>query len=451
MSESIRSIFIRSFLTGVTFLLANLAAQAQIAPAVGTTSAVERAAETFNSSIGQFQNTTGPGTVIPTDSLPSLIVPAERSAFENFHIKVLQKLPPKFYATGTMESSLRLETNPFQFPTQRVLLRQLPPPNQMRLLNAFQQGQIYDVIGRCGRVNGVGRLLPNVTGGWAFTPNTRASVNYFMIRDQLSHSIVLNTVVHSLSGGVQHDFRIGAKANLLADFQCRELWQLHQQPVFDFLPSLSLSYALTNRTLVYANALLQLRGKGPFVSPNREVDPFYTFGLIHQRNGWYFLSSGTLFQAFREPFGKSAIIKQDSYTWVATFEIARRVLKSLPGLQAFIRAEPIYNFHSNNTPGLAGMDFRLFYGLRLAATKRPIGTLVEQIRNDLREDTEPGQENAPGPANRNAPGALLLHTPAIADSKQTIHGIMDLPEPVAEDDRNQADELPLACSSSSIN
>ncbi|MBY0359203.1 MAG: hypothetical protein K2W82_14470 [Candidatus Obscuribacterales bacterium] len=401
-------------------------ALAQIAPSVGNTSAAQRASESFNTSVTQFQTPAGTGTILPTDSLPSLIVPAERSAFENFHIKVLQKLPPKFYATGTMETSLRLETNPYQFPTKRTLIKQfLPQPSQMRLLNSFQQGQIYDIIGKASVPNLVMRLLPNVTGGWAFTPNTRATVNYFMIRDQLSHSIVLNTVVHSLSGGIQHDFRIGSKANLLADFQCRELWQLHQQPVFDFLPSLSFSYPLTDRTLMYTNVLMQLRGKGPFVSPNREIDPFYSFGLIHQRNGWFFSASGTLFQAFREPFGKSAIVRQDSYTWIATFEVARRVLKSVPGLQAFARVEPIWNFHSNNTPGLAGMDFRLFTGLRFAAAKKPIGSLVEQIRNDLREDVEAPTSPPPG-SNSNGPGAMLIQSSAIADAKQTIHG--PLPE-----------------------
>lgn len=436
MFYSNRAAFSISVALSSVVLMAMPPVMAQVPVVDSAASAADRASANFANTIAPLQNPIGSSTILQTDSLPSLIMPAERSAFENLHIKVLQKLPPKFYASGTMELSDRLETNPFQFPTKRLLLRQLPPPNQMRLLNAFQQDQIYNIIGRTGRVNTVMRLLPNVTGGWAFTPSTRAFVNYFMIRDQLSHSISLNTVVHSLAGGVQHDFKIGSRANLLTDVQFRELWQLHQQPVFDFLPSMSLSVNLTDRSLMYVSTLLQLRGKGPFVAPNRELDPFYSFGLIHQRNGWFFLSSATFFQAFREPFGKSAIVAKDSYTWIATFEVARRVLKTFPGLQAFVRVEPIYNFHSNNTPGLAGMDFRVFSGLRFAAAKRPIGNLVEQIRNDLHEDSESGDGGVPGQKALPSPGASVLEPTTIAEAKQTIHGTLPIPEAPTESQRH---------------
>lgn len=333
------------------------------------------------------------GTVLPTDVVPVLVAPRGRTATETLHLKVLQKLPARFYATAVCETSYRYETNPFQFPTKRKLLQtKFPSPAQFRLLNAFDQAQLYNVLGLVGNDDIVFRVLPNVTAGWVLTPNTRVQFNYFLIRDQLAHNVRLNTAVQSFSGSIQHDFRLGSRANLLADFQCRELLTLHQLPQFDFLPSLSLSYRIAPNLSGYTTALLQLRGRKGFRAPTREIDPFYTTGLVYSRNGWVLVASGTFFQAFREPFNRNAVIDQNSYSIILDFEIARSPMKKYPGIQLFTRVEPIYNFHSRNTPGLAGMDFRFFWGIRATAIKRPLSGMVEQIREDLKE-----QESLPLP------------------------------------------------------
>ena len=172
-----------------------------------------------------------------------------------------------------------------------------------------------------------------------------------MIRDSLMHSVSLNTNIYSVAYGIQQDIPVTRKGNLQADFQVRSLYQLAQKPVYDFLPGLTYSYILTPRTVVFANTLLQLRGNGYYQSPTRELNPFYTFGTLYQRGAWAYSANATFVQNFREMFGRNAAVRQDNYSWILDFEIAKRMFKQIPGVQAFVRAEPIYNFHSNDTPG----------------------------------------------------------------------------------------------------
>ncbi len=361
-------------------------------------------------------------TILPTDSLPSTVELRPRTVFEQLQTKALQKLPAKFYMTSSVETTFRYETNPFQFPTKRKLLRRFPPPPIFRQLDTIQQSRFNDVIGLVNNDDSIFRVLPNVTAGWALTPSIRFGGNYFLIRDQLSHNVRLNTVVQSLGGFVQKDFKIAQKANLLLDMQARELLTLHQLPQFDFLPTMSLSYTITPNWVGYASGILQLRGRKPFRAPTREIDPFYTVGSVYQRHNWIFVTSGTFFQSFREPFRGNAVIKQDSYSFILDFEISRRILRALPGLQAFVRAEPIYNLHSDGTPGLSGMDFRIFYGLRMSAIKRPIASVITQIREDLEEaEKEEREKKRPVPK----PAAFLRPEEVTASSAQPIHLFLD--------------------------
>lgn len=323
---------------------------------------------------------------------------------ENLQLRILQKLPAKFYFNASCETSLRLETNPFQTPMKRKVIQTLTG-NQAHLFGLFPQAnrqQIYNTLTIVNDCQQVFRVLPNVTGGWAFTPRTRGFCNYFMIRDQLFDSPQLNTVVHSLGGGVQHDFPIGRKGNLLLDLQARELWQLHQIPVFDYLPGITFTYLARPSTVLFCNALLQLRGKAPFQAPTREIDPFYTFGFLYRKKSWTFTNSATFVQNFREPFRGNAIIPINNYSWILDVEVAKRITDKIPGLQAFVRAEPIYNFHSRRTFGLSGMDFRLFYGLRLVLGKAPLTAALQQIREQLKEQEEASPPPV-GPAPTSAP------------------------------------------------
>lgn len=360
-------------------------------------------------------------TILPTDVVP-LAGDLERNSFgENLQLRILQRLPSRLYFSSSVEVTGRWESNPFQFPTKRKLLSQLPPPPTFRVLSTQQQAAIYDIIGLTGRSQGVFRALPNVSGGWTLTPHTRLFTNYFMIRDHLSHSNRLNTVIHSYAVGLQQDVPIGTKGSLQFEFQGRELWQLHQQSVFDFLPGMTLSYIVTPRMVAFVNALVQMRGKAPFQAPKKEIDPFYTWGLLYQKNGWTFSASTTFVQNFREPFRGNATIRRNNYVMISDFEVARRVLKEYPGLQAFVRAEPIWNGHSHATPGLAGVDFRLFAGMRFAMAKPALTATLNQIREQLKE-TEP---SVPTPPKPSAQEHMLTPAELVAHNPQPIHGFLE--------------------------
>lgn len=364
--------------------------------------------------------TAGNTTILPTDVVPLTDRDADKTPIgELLQLKVMQRLPANLYFSSSVEITGRNETNPFQFPTKRRLMADLPRPAQWRLLSETQQASLYDIIGQVARNNMVFRALPNVSGGWAFTPHTRLFTNYFMIRDQLAHSMRLNTVIHSYAIGLQHDMPVGAKGSLQFEFQGRELWQLHQQSVFDFLPGVTFSYIATPRTVLFVNALIQARGKAPFQAPTKEIDPFYTWGGLYQKNGWTFSASTTFVQNFREPFHHNATTPKNSYVFISDFEIARRVLKQYPGLQAFVRAEPIWNFHASNIPSLAGMDFRLFFGMRFAMAKPPLTSTLQQIREQLKQE---GEEN---PGGQTKPSAEIEPEHPIAQNPQPIHGFLE--------------------------
>lgn len=369
-------------------------------------------------------------TILPTDVLPLQTADDRMSFAENLQLRALQRLPARFYFNFNMENSFRYETNPFQFPSKRKFLSQIfqtTPPPIFRLLNSFQQRQIYDTVGLVNNDDMIYRALPNITGGWTITPRTRIFCNYFMIRDSLFHNVRLNTVIHSISYGIQQDIPVTRRGNLQVEWQARELYQLHQQPVFDFLPALTFSYVITPKTVGFVNTLLQIRGKRYFQGGTREIDPFYTFGALRQLPfGMAATATATLVQNFREPFRRHASIPQNNYSWILDFELAKRIVKQLPGLQAFFRYEPIYNFHSHNRPGLGGVDMRFFWGLRFALSKPPLTAALQQIREQLEEQEQippapPGQQGPGEPK----PSAYLMPYQVIAGTPQPIHGFIN--------------------------
>jgi hypothetical protein len=321
--------------------------------------------------------------LLPTDVTP--IQGAQRyNVTENFQLNLLDKLPPRLYFSTTIDSNFRLETNPFQYPTKSVLLRQLiPQGTQFNQFTTAGQQSITKALSQSDRFSTGFRVTPNVTLGWALTPTTRVYANWFMLRDQLFQASQLNTVAHSISGGIQRTDILGKRTSVTSDVQFRQFFATHDQRFFDFLPSLTVQCALTRNSAIFANALLQLRGIHYFDAPTREIDPFYTVGYALTRGRWNFTASGTLVQNFRRPFHQNSL-NVDSDSIITDYEIARRILPQLPGLQAYLRAEPIYNFHTHNRPGLAGMDFRLYWGMRLTAAKPAISPNMAQMIKQLK-------------------------------------------------------------------
>lgn len=315
-------------------------------------------------------------TVLNTDVNRQTSVPGQQSA-SKLRLKMLEKLPAPLYVDTNVETSFRIETNPFQEAPKRSLLNQLNPPGTQ--LDPMSIISLDETIKNASVFNNVYRVNPNVTIGWSPTGNTQYFADYFYIRDQLTPSKKLSSNTHAVGIGAQHTFQLTKRLSFQPQMQMRELFQTEQPPVFDYLPAATLTFNRTDNLSLYVNTLLQARFKYFLDGPMRELDPFYTWGATYQKNGWYFSASTTFNQNFRRPFRRNALLPVDNYSFISDFEIDRQ-FKRIPGLQWFVRAEPVWNFHSQKTNGLSGMDFRLYYGLRLSASKPALTGTMDQLR-----------------------------------------------------------------------
>ena len=119
------------------------------------------------------------------------------------------------------------------------------------------------------------------------------------------------------------------------------------------------------------------------MAPTREIDPFYTLGYMHRQGDWTFVANDTLVTNFRHPPFNDSIPQQSNVSMIADIEVNRPVVKQFPSLTAFVRAEPIWNWHSNKEPGLSGFDFRLYGGLRLTMSKPSYYGQMDNLRKQI--------------------------------------------------------------------
>ncbi|MBX9570550.1 MAG: hypothetical protein K2X77_16785 [Candidatus Obscuribacterales bacterium] len=308
------------------------------------------------------------------------------SVGDRLRLNALERLPPRLTVDANCESSFRYELNPFQFPTKgQIKSKIFPTPDVFFNLDPATQNQLLDLLTLVNKSDVAYRVIPNLTVGWMLTPRLKAFSNYFFIKDTfLGRDHILSTNSHSISGGLHHDLPFKKRFTLSSDFQFRELFVKEADPLFDFLPSLTLSCAVTPRTSVFANTLLQLRGIKYFQAPTAEIDPFYTIGMSHQRGQWSLTSSLLLVTNYRSVFlGKNSEIQQDPFAFIYDTELSRPISKRFPSLRGFLRTEHIWNFHTNNSPGSSGYDFRLFWGAKMAVGKPSEYAFIDEIRRQL--------------------------------------------------------------------
>lgn len=294
--------------------------------------------------------------VIPTDVTP-IGISQEREIFEpGLRFRLFKKLPDRLWFTGVTEVSQRLDTNVF-------------------------------FTARNYKADYAFRVLPNVTLGYNILKRTSVYSNWFLIKDLYAdHANILNfPTTQSLSLGFRHDIPVGQRTNVQFDFQARELWQTSHLRQADLIPAINLTHVFTPNVIGFGSLLLQMRGREYFVAPTRELDPFYTLGLLYRKGQWSFSAVDTLVTNFRSPPFHGSIPRQGNVTMIADFEASRPISKKIPSLQAFVRAEPIWNWSSNRAPGLSGFDFRLFGGLRLAFSKPSFHASIETLRQQLME------------------------------------------------------------------
>ncbi len=331
-------------------------------------------------------------SLTPTDVTP-VNIGRERALLKpGLNYYIFKNLPSRLWFNAVVETSQRYESNVFMSRTRYI------------------SDYVY-------------RILPNVTVGYEVAKKVSVYCNYFVIKDVFfGHSQLTFPTTQSLSWGLRREFAVSRKTNLQLDWQARELWQttgLHQ---FDFIPALTLTRFVTPRTIVYFNTLLQLRGGDYFVAPTREIDPFYTLGLLHTKGNWVFSAVTTLVTNFRHPPFNDSIPPFSNNSIICDFEVAHPVPK-LNHLVAFVRAEPIWNWNGHGQQGISGMDFRLFSGLRMSFSKPAYTSSIKNLEQQW-------HQYSPGPAGSQS-------APMVPPSQEPI------PESVEPTPSNTPTSVPL--------
>lgn len=309
---------------------------------------------------------------LPTDITPIRIRETKELFQPGPTLYMFQKLPARLWFNLNTEINQRYESNVY----------------------LTQHGHASDYVFRS---------FPNITVGYNMFGNTSIYSNYFVIKDVYAnsdHHNLTGPTTQSVSMGLRNTKQIGHRTSLQFDFQARELWQqagLHQA---DLIPGALITRVLTPHSIVFLNFQLQMRGRNYFVCPTRELDPFYTIGVVYNKGMWQFSAVDTYITNFRDPPFTGSIPQHGNVAMIADFEIARQISKKLPNVVAFLRAEPIFNWHSGGTPGISGFDFRLYSGIRFTLVKPSYASTMNQLKKELQ--TSSALPNTAGP-NSSAP------------------------------------------------
>ncbi len=348
-------------------------------------------------------------TVIPTDVTPIPIGQERELIRPGYRFYLMQKLPRKMWFNATVETSQRLETNVF-------FTNNNPRPDY------------------------VFRVLPNISLGYNFLPHTSFYWNYFVIKDVFADNGILSyPTTQSLAGGLRHEIPINNRTNLQLDVQARELWQAAGLRQSDIIPSITATRVFTPRCIGFANIQMQMRGAYPFNGPSREIDPFYTLGVLYRWKQWTFSATDTFVTNYR---GSNAIPPQGNVAMIADFEVNRPIHKKLPGVVAFVRAEPIWNWSSHAFPGLSGFDFRLFSGIRMSVSKPSYSADFNKLREQIQ-----GNDSGSGYPSNKTKKQTSPAAPSSSGSGNSGSGSGNSADPNAGSDTPPDSLLPLPPSS----
>lgn len=253
---------------------------------------------------------------------------------EGFQGSLLHTLPPKMFFSVFVDNSLRLETNVFQ------------------TKNNARSDMIY-------------RVLPNTVLGYALTRSTRISANYFFLRDQYTkYANPLDRNFHSVGFQIDQDLYNKNRTLVTLGFFGRALFttpdEFSAQFFNDLIPSLTVTRQVGYSTKLYAAILGQIRFR-EMMSHFQEGDQFYSFGAVHNKGRWTFLGDFTL----NNNFGNSTLRQgENNQVIILTEEIAYRLPKIKLPIEPYVRAQQIFNMGAQNSPGYAGVNTRVFGGIR---------------------------------------------------------------------------------------
>ncbi len=275
----------------------------------------------------------GSPDTMPVDLVP-VTLPSRVSPMQYAKEGILYHLPARMFLTGTVENSLRLETNIFQTSSH------------------YRQDMIY-------------RLLPNVTLGYALSRKMRVSANYFYLRDQYAfHNALMSRNIQSVGFQIDRDFQISPKTTVTASLFTRELFMTGSQPFTDILPSVTLVRRVGRSGILYSSIMGQLRWRH-MLTQWQEGDQFYSVGGIWRKNLWALSANSTLVSNFGIQSLRGG---GNSQNIIMTLEADRQINRRLP-IVAFVRVQPIFNIGANQSPGFAGVNFRVYGGLRMDVAK----------------------------------------------------------------------------------
>lgn len=262
--------------------------------------------------------------------------------FDGMHGNMLYSLPGRLFFSAVVDNSLRCETNVFQ------------------TKNSHRTDMVY-------------RVLPNTVLGWALTRKTRVSANYFFLRDQYTRYTLLDRNFHSVGGQVDHDFYANNGLTVTGGFLARALFanpdEFNDAFFNDLLPSITATKQVGAHNVVYGSVVGQIRFR-EVLSQFQEGDQFYSVGTVYKNGPWQALGDFTL----NNNFGNSNLRQgHNNQVIILTEEIARRLpyLRKWP-IDAYIRAQQIFNMGANSSPGYAGFNSRIFGGIRAYVSKPPV-------------------------------------------------------------------------------
>jgi hypothetical protein len=303
------------------------------------------------------QGVPSPG-ILPTDVTKGNMLQDQAVSYPGFKLRVGQILPARVWLQGSTEVTQRLETNVF-------LTYKEPQPDY------------------------VFRANPNLTVGYNVLDNTSVYAQYFVVKDvyTVHHLPLTPPTTQSIAMGARHYLQSKYFKGKLApylDIQARELFQSKGLRQADLTPSCNIQYFATQHLSIFSSVTLQMRSRQLFEGPHREMDPFYSLNMYYRTGPWAFSATETFVNNFREPYFRYSIPAHGNVNSISDFEIDRQI-GGHPGLQAFIRAEPVFNWRSNNVRGLSGFDFRLYGGLRASFYKPSYLAGMNQIKKQLQQ------------------------------------------------------------------
>lgn len=275
-------------------------------------------------------------------------------------LDMFEALPERSFLSIEVEPSRRVETNPYQVSKGTALFD--------NSTDAF-------------------RIQTTVTTGYAFTPRTRISAQFFLLSDEVDDftQFSLDNTSQSVGGTLEHVLLQRQKWSLRGSATIRQVFSANGSQTGDMIPSLTWIRSLGNRGWCFLNSALVFSRSDFVIGSTERFSPLVTAGIGYQvpYGAASLLSKvfgGTVFSlsstyTHTNDYQPAYFYPKDYDSIIVTAEMTRPLYQNSP-LQVFFRTEPVFNFgHNTDSFGISGFNLRLFGGLRMTLAKPAIFTV----------------------------------------------------------------------------